>query len=172
MKDVTKDSLIEALIFLISQKNYEKITITDITKKAGVSRMSFYRNYSKIEDILVDALDKLFNDFQNELDEYKSMDLKYFAEKYFEKLKENRNLIEVAKKSGCYEKLFHIVLKYNRLMMEKQLGRTALTNEETMILYYHSGGMYELINFCSDINFSMPVSKIMDTLKEAYPFSE
>ena len=172
MKDITKDSIIQAPIFLISQKSYEKITITDITKKAGVSRMSFYRNYKKIDDVLIDAVDKLFNDFQTELDECRGMDLKCFAEKYFEKLKENRNLIEVVKKSSCYEKLFDIVFKYNRIMMEKQLGRNELTPEEIMILYYHSGGMYELIKFCSDIDFSIPVSKIMETLNKAYPYAE
>ena len=74
MKDITKDSIIQALIFLISQKSYEKITITDITKKAGVSRMSFYRNYKKIDDVLIDAVDKLFNDVQTELDVCRGMD--------------------------------------------------------------------------------------------------
>ena len=154
MKDITKDSIIEALIFLISQKDYEKITVTDITKKAGVSRMSFYRNYKKIDDLLIDAIDKLFEDFQKEIDEYKFMDLRHFAEKYFEKLEENK------------------ILKYNRLMMEKQLGKTELTKEETLILYYHSGGMYELIKFCSDIDFSIPVPQIIEILKKAYTYAE
>ena len=172
MKDITKDSIIEALIFLISQKDYEKITVTDITKKAGVSRMSFYRNYKKIDDLLIDAIDKLFEDFQKEIEEYKFMDMRHFAEKYFEKLEENKKFIEVVKKSGCYEKLFNIILKYNRLMMEKQLGKTELTKEETLILYYHSGGMYELIKFCSDIDFSIPVPQIIEILKKTYTYAE
>ena len=41
--------------------------------------MSFYRNYKKIDDVLIDAVDKLFNDFQTELDECRGMDLKCFA---------------------------------------------------------------------------------------------
>ncbi len=37
----------EALFVLLKQKPFSKITITDITKKAGVARLTFYRNFAK-----------------------------------------------------------------------------------------------------------------------------
>ncbi|MBQ2757073.1 MAG: TetR/AcrR family transcriptional regulator, partial [Clostridia bacterium] len=33
-------------------RDYDSITITDISKKAGVSRMAYYRNYNSKDDIL------------------------------------------------------------------------------------------------------------------------
>ena len=48
------DYIYEALVELMKQKPYHEITITDITKKAGVSRMAYYRNYKDKDDILIE----------------------------------------------------------------------------------------------------------------------
>lgn len=53
---VIKESLTEALLILIRKKPFEEITITEISKLAGVSRVSFYRNFDSKEDILVKYL--------------------------------------------------------------------------------------------------------------------
>lgn len=42
----------EALLILIQKKNYRDISITEICAKAGVTRMSFYRNFRCKEDVL------------------------------------------------------------------------------------------------------------------------
>ncbi|WP_458119741.1 TetR/AcrR family transcriptional regulator [Paenibacillus sp. Z6-24] len=49
---ITKECLESALIFLMKEKAFNEISITDIVKKAGVSRTAYYRNYSSKEDIL------------------------------------------------------------------------------------------------------------------------
>lgn len=49
---LVKECMTTALLKLLKQKKYEDITITELTKKAGVSRMSFYRNYALKDDIV------------------------------------------------------------------------------------------------------------------------
>lgn len=49
---VTKECLQTALIQLMSQKPFEKITITELVRRSGVSRTAFYRNYESKEEIL------------------------------------------------------------------------------------------------------------------------
>lgn len=49
---ITKECIESALILLMNEKKYDQITITDIVKRAGVSRTAYYRNYSSKEDIL------------------------------------------------------------------------------------------------------------------------
>ena len=44
--------IINALFNLMKKKNFENISITEITNKAGVSRNSFYRNFNSKEDIV------------------------------------------------------------------------------------------------------------------------
>ncbi len=50
-KKITRESIITALILLFAEKPFEKITITDIAKKAGVSRTAFYSNFESKEDV-------------------------------------------------------------------------------------------------------------------------
>ena len=49
---VTRECIESALIKLMEKKDFADISITEIITKAGVSRVSYYRNYSSKEDIL------------------------------------------------------------------------------------------------------------------------
>jgi AcrR family transcriptional regulator len=55
--------MLDATVQLLKEKPISKISVTDITEKAGVSRMSYYRNYSSKEEILTDHLDEIFRDY-------------------------------------------------------------------------------------------------------------
>ena len=48
----TRECIESALIKLMEKKDFAHISITEIITKAGVSRVSYYRNYSSKEDIL------------------------------------------------------------------------------------------------------------------------
>jgi hypothetical protein len=48
-------------MLLIDQKPYNKITVSDIAKKAGIARQTFYRHYNKKNDIIEQYLVKSFN---------------------------------------------------------------------------------------------------------------
>lgn len=50
-----------ALLELINEKEYEKISITDITDRAGLSRPTFYLHYSSKDELLMDHLDTIFD---------------------------------------------------------------------------------------------------------------
>ena len=49
---LAKECIVTALIELMKVRDYNTITITDLTKKAGVSRMAYYRKYTSHEDII------------------------------------------------------------------------------------------------------------------------
>lgn len=48
----TRQCIGESVINLMKEKDYEEITISDIVKKAGVSRMTFYHYYQSKTDAL------------------------------------------------------------------------------------------------------------------------
>ena len=56
---ITCESIRMALIILLGQKTYDKITVTDIINKAGVSRCGFYRNYKSKEEVLNQIADEV-----------------------------------------------------------------------------------------------------------------
>ena len=56
---LAKEYIVTALIELMKVHDYHDITITDLTKKAGVSRMAYYRNYTSKEDIINKFIDEV-----------------------------------------------------------------------------------------------------------------
>lgn len=47
-----KKQITDAMFDLMHEKSFSDITITELIKRAGVARASYYRNYSSKEDIL------------------------------------------------------------------------------------------------------------------------
>ena len=52
----------QALEILLESKPYNKISITDICTKAGVSRVTFYRHYKDKDEILLTRVSKRYQD--------------------------------------------------------------------------------------------------------------
>ena len=48
---ITRERIVSALLELIREKPLSTITITELTRRAGVSRMAFYRNFSTKEEV-------------------------------------------------------------------------------------------------------------------------
>lgn len=56
---IVRESIETALIQLMEKKPFGEITISEIVEKAGVSRVSYYRNYYYKEDVLFAKMDKI-----------------------------------------------------------------------------------------------------------------
>lgn len=67
---ITKESIQTALIYLMNKKDISNITVTELVKRAGVSRAAFYRNYTSTTDVLIDfsqnVLDLLASSLSND----------------------------------------------------------------------------------------------------------
>lgn len=53
-----KDEIETALLALLSKKEYASITVMDLVKEAKVARVSFYRHFSSISDVLESIAEK------------------------------------------------------------------------------------------------------------------
>jgi len=59
----TRMCITEAILALMENTPYEKITISSVIKKAGVARMTFYNHYSSIYDALKDYLQIICSEY-------------------------------------------------------------------------------------------------------------
>jgi hypothetical protein len=48
----TKGWIFEALMILMDEKPYDKITVSDIVEKAGIARQTFYRNFNDKNEVI------------------------------------------------------------------------------------------------------------------------
>ena len=61
-----KRKITDALFLLLKEKPLHEITVTELVKKAGVARISFYRNYSSKEDVLQTLVNDVLASFAKE----------------------------------------------------------------------------------------------------------
>ena len=63
---LAKECMVTALMQLLQEKNLSEITISELTAKAGISRMTYYRNYNTKDDIFIQHLDDIFDAYHQE----------------------------------------------------------------------------------------------------------
>jgi AcrR family transcriptional regulator len=66
----TRDLLRRALIALILEKGYDRITVQDIIDRADVGRSTFYAHYTDKEDLLLSGLEELAGAFEEHMERH------------------------------------------------------------------------------------------------------
>ena len=61
--EIVVESITDALLILMKEKPLSEINVSELCNKAGVSRVSFYRNFTSLEDILIKYLKKCTDDW-------------------------------------------------------------------------------------------------------------
>ena len=67
----SQECIIDAFIYLLGEKQLQSITITEICKKAGVARITFYKYFKTLNDVLKAAVDSKFALFREEINHAK-----------------------------------------------------------------------------------------------------
>jgi AcrR family transcriptional regulator len=67
----TRQCIGEALIELLKTNNIEAITVSDIVKKTGISRMTYYHYYHSKLEVLHDYLNEIISDYFNYYENWK-----------------------------------------------------------------------------------------------------
>lgn len=63
---LARDCITSALIQLVRQKPLSAISVKELTERAGVSRMTFYRNYTSTEDILISRIHDILAQYRQD----------------------------------------------------------------------------------------------------------
>ncbi len=61
------DCLINSFLILLKEKKYEELSVSELCKKAGISRMTFYRTYHSKEEVFYRYIDRLVEDYKIEI---------------------------------------------------------------------------------------------------------
>ena len=61
-----KNQLLKTMLKKLKKQSIDSIVISDLIEQAGVSRVSFYRNYASKEDILIQEERRLFSEWSKE----------------------------------------------------------------------------------------------------------
>lgn len=132
-----KDYITEGLFQLMERKDYNKITITDITNRAGVNRVTFYRNFSSKEEVIKSYLEQSFKEWGSIWEASGDTNIQRQIFRYFD---ENRRVILLLYKADLQHFLAQNILiacGYNK-------------EEENVISYMKSFVAYGIFGWCNE----------------------
>lgn len=143
---ITKESIFTSLMILMEQKNFKEITITEMAKKAGVSRMAFYRNYNVMEDIIICYLDELLQEYSNQILDLGKIDIYESICLYFSYFRKHEKLINNLINSNLTNLLLERCIKlFNSLCKESVCQKSFSPINESYAIEFISGGLYRLL---------------------------
>ena len=107
----------KTFIELLQDKELEAITVSDICKKTGLNRSTFYSNFMDIYDLADKVKENLENEFAELFKDYKNCNEHNGALRMFTHIKENQLFYKTYFKL-CY-KSEHLISIYNEERAEK-----------------------------------------------------
>ena len=139
LNKIIKESLGQALILLMNKKAFKAITITELCRKAGVSRMAFYGNYktkeSLLKGIVLESVERLLEKIGSPFRQ--STGLEWY-EQMFESIKEDAFSLKTIFDAGFKH-------EYLSIMNELVLHNPSVTVENKYLRLIWSGGMANVI---------------------------
>ncbi len=121
----TRKLLREALMDLILEVGYDTISIQDITDKANLGRATFYLHFKDKDDLLVDVMDQMMNDFMEQVPQLST------AQWQLEDIKAVEKLFDFA--ADHYDLYRILIIGSGGITASRQLHRRIAENIETAI---------------------------------------
>ena len=142
-----KEKLAAALFSLLEDRPISEITVTTLIENASVARVSFYRNYSSLEEILRYRLDTLVDRYFEECTfptvNFSDPENMTWMFGFYRKYK--RELLALQRNglsSMLLETINDISLTYRRAADE---APAELSREERLDCYYEAGAFYNTV---------------------------
>ena len=150
---LARERIVAALTELMSTRDYASITITEITQKAGVSRMTYYRNYSSKEDILRKFMDDVGESIHKKIvEQHLHKDVYQYYYTLFDTLAEYAPLVNTALNAGLGGLILDCIARNMDLTFlgageqreQEQEQDREQYGRERYLLRYHAGAFFHV----------------------------
>ena len=154
---IVNESITLALIQLMAKKEFHEISITELTKRAGVGRVTFYRNFEDKTDVLRKYLNDIQYEFMlsRETNRHNSDFTEYITD-LFTHLYNYKELAELLLKAN----MFYLVKEQFDYVFHK----LKTTSEEETALFFLSGGLYNAFYYWAVNNFTNSPKEIAEDI--------
>ena len=173
----------QALLSLLEKKDIDFISITEIAKKAGVSRSTFYLHYDDIYDLLEETLENLNREFVNsfsasiplemESKEQAFLITEEFIFPYLSFCKKNKRILKLAHRKPqifqterAYKKMYNTIL-YPAV--------SQFIKDETQKIYnleFFTQGVVGIIHKWIDLDCETEIEELIRIIKDCVGYSK
>ncbi len=142
----SKRLITEALLEIMEEVPFAKISIRDIVDKAGLTRQTFYHNFESKEDVLIHKLDDLFDGFFQYLIDNKVADCENIVKFYFRYWQNNADFLKLLIKNNLVYILELRYPEYFKIVQLVYLRDKNISQIEAEYIYaFVSGAVINLL---------------------------
>lgn len=134
--DMMKSYIADSLLLLMEKREFQDITVGEIVEKAGVNRSTYYRHFSKKEDVILYFLDELSASFVA-WEALQTLSFEEHLTKLYEHYAAHKTQMLTIYKSGLSSLFLEVLRKY--------LGGWEHTDKQPSEQYaiaFHLGGTF------------------------------
>lgn len=147
----TQKWIVNALLDLMQQKDYAKITVREITNSAEVARATFYLNFESKDDVLNQYIETLYTEFRRRLNEVSDPSAYSLARTYFSFWQERLDFVGILLRQGLFFQLLSRHEYWLRDLFGTRDEKKMLTlrfedpRERDFFAVYQAGGLWHLL---------------------------
>ncbi len=134
--------LYDALLMLLDEKEYNDITIKDLSSESGVSRQTFYRIYNNKDEILLQYTDEMFDAFYSKVmgDWKRGKKLESIGTLNFQMWKDNKDHFVALQKAQLTYRILEQFIEYGNIFIEEIRNKKNKDKSFHRYLAYCLGG--------------------------------
>lgn len=136
--------ILQALLDLMQENNYDKISVSEICRKAELDRRTFYRNFDSKHDVLEQYIAQLSNEYMLEFNEINKPDKYYATLTFFRFWERHLHFIRNMQNCGLSNYVFDQFRRFSELQQDLLIGIKESTTTD-YVLAFRIGGFWNVM---------------------------
>ena len=172
----------QALISLLEKKDIEFITVTEITKKAGVNRSTFYLHYENIYELLEETIENLNKKFLSSFSVQTPLQIKSKKDAflltdeklvpYLEFVKQNKRVLKlINKKPQLFQARITYQQMYDKIFYPAISQYVSREDEKIYNLEFYTRGVVAIIHKWLELDCNTEINKLVEIIKNCVNYS-
>ncbi len=172
---VVDEAIYDAFFLVLKEKELEKITVTDVIKRAGIVRSTFYNHYENIPDLVSAIEDKTIQDIFSLMETFHAKSDWDMCRSYFLTICEyNRtnpflaSLLQSPRGDSFFEKIMTMFHRYVSDVVQNKSPSEHSKEEFSYMIACAIGSTIGVLHKWSVEEFKVPDEKIADMLTKVF----
>lgn len=172
---VADEAIYDAFFLLLNEKDIEKITVSDVIKKAGIVRSTFYNHYENIPALVTAIEDKTIDDIFSLMETFHPKNDKDICKSFFIAICDYTmnnpflaNLLRSPRGDEFLEKALTMFHRFVADVMQNAAPSRHSREELSYIVAGSIGSTLGVLHKWTKDNFAVPAEAVADILTQSF----
>lgn len=172
---IADEAIYDAFFLVLQEKELDKITVSDIIKKAGIVRSTFYNHYENIPALVTAVEDKTIQDIFSLMETFHPKNDRDICKSYFLSICNYTmtnpfltNLLRSPRGNTFFEKTITMFHRYVTKVMENKTPSRHSKEEFSYMIACTIGSTIGVLHKWTRENFQVPAEVIAEILTQAF----